>query len=287
MDSLPKDIVMEIAKNIDLGDLANFCATQKRTNQIVCQNRDFWLYFVSQLPQNVLAAIGDYRDLSVAQLRYLVLNSDRRVVPRELVNWLRVTLPLSQNGVELTPEISEWVASKMNDIYRALVRGSITQFNPVYTDENRVEYNSDFMNTIINPEYEYNNNPIKLVVDENFKLLKHVLVDGIEGIENLYAIMNEYTHVYGSCDEVELTRWDEWLKNILEIIFEDEELTVTETLGTFDRYVTKVRESGIDLEKYPSVVPTLNQEWWTSNFAGDALVGFIPMFGGRTRGLFF
>lgn len=42
MDTLPKDVVVEMALNLSPPDLINFCITEKRQNQIVCNSEIFW-----------------------------------------------------------------------------------------------------------------------------------------------------------------------------------------------------------------------------------------------------
>lgn len=42
MEKLPKDILIEIALNLNPDDVINFCKSAKRENQVICQNEHFW-----------------------------------------------------------------------------------------------------------------------------------------------------------------------------------------------------------------------------------------------------
>lgn len=42
MEQLPKDVLIEIALNLNAIDLLNFCKLQKRETQAICQNENFW-----------------------------------------------------------------------------------------------------------------------------------------------------------------------------------------------------------------------------------------------------
>ena len=42
LEQLPKDVLIEIALNLDAPNLINFCKIQKRQNQAICQNEHFW-----------------------------------------------------------------------------------------------------------------------------------------------------------------------------------------------------------------------------------------------------
>ena len=42
LEQLPKDVLIEIALNLDAPNLINFCKIQKRENQAICQNEHFW-----------------------------------------------------------------------------------------------------------------------------------------------------------------------------------------------------------------------------------------------------
>ncbi len=44
MESLSKDNLFNIAINLDLNDLLNFCRTSKHINNNLCQQDDIWLY---------------------------------------------------------------------------------------------------------------------------------------------------------------------------------------------------------------------------------------------------
>jgi hypothetical protein len=42
MDSLPKDVLSEMALNLSPPDLIKFCATAKRQNKSICESETFW-----------------------------------------------------------------------------------------------------------------------------------------------------------------------------------------------------------------------------------------------------
>jgi len=42
MDTLPKDVISEMALNLSPPDLISFCASSKKQNKIICQSETFW-----------------------------------------------------------------------------------------------------------------------------------------------------------------------------------------------------------------------------------------------------
>jgi len=48
MERLSKDDMFNLAINLDLKDLLNFCKTSKRINNVLCKQDTFWLYKIKQ-----------------------------------------------------------------------------------------------------------------------------------------------------------------------------------------------------------------------------------------------
>ena len=63
MEKLPKDILIEIALNLNPNDVISFCKSGKRENQVICQNEHFWR-------QKLVKDYPEYVNFELTQINY-------------------------------------------------------------------------------------------------------------------------------------------------------------------------------------------------------------------------
>ena len=77
---VPKDLVIQIALDLSLSDLINWCLTSKKFNKIICDNEFWYLKFVKTYSQQVANGIkinAHWRDIYKDHMSIWVTGSNQ------------------------------------------------------------------------------------------------------------------------------------------------------------------------------------------------------------------
>lgn len=165
-EQLPRDVLFEIALNMDAPTLRNFCRSNKKASRICADPyfRDAWVKYHDQLTFEQRQAIDNVIDRAVDELMettdYIVDDIDiikkdikenfRIKIGRDLRQLLLQHIPLYfKNLRDIHPKYGILIAQDFNDFLNYLFFGEI-DVNPIFTDLLPVVDDNDDVDNIIN-----------------------------------------------------------------------------------------------------------------------------------------
>jgi hypothetical protein len=77
-DTLPDDLIIKIALSMDLGEISSLCQTSVKFNQVVCENKQYWM---NKMIRDYGLYYNDYKTLinDSRTLYYSLINNPKKV----------------------------------------------------------------------------------------------------------------------------------------------------------------------------------------------------------------
>ena len=154
MDTLPKDVTMEIALNLKPADLVRFCSSNKKFKTNICDSKDFWRRkLVKDYPEE-MKEIGDI----ILQDPKKVYMERFQYLSKIIENFIDVGVKIAYGKVakyikdeykrDLFDQIYSFFENELSFITSDFFDGEYDEDHPIYKLNKRFEsYTNDFFPT--------------------------------------------------------------------------------------------------------------------------------------------